>query len=74
MVSMVTMMAQSTTIPIDPAVRDRLRSFGTAGMTYSEILTAVLDKIEMEKFLAEMQRIVDDPETVWIAHDDIKWD
>jgi hypothetical protein len=68
------MMAQTTTIPIDPAVRDRLRSFGKAGMTYSEILTKVLDQVEMEKFLAEMQRVLDDPETVWIDHDDIKWD
>ena len=68
------MMAQTTTIPIDPLVRDRLRAFGTAGMTYSEIVTAVLDKIEMEKFLAEMQRIVDDPKTVWVDFDDVKWD
>lgn len=70
----VQVMAQTTTIPIDPAVRDRLRAFGHAGMNYSEIITAVLDKIEMEKFLAEMQRILDDPATVWIDHDDVQWD
>ncbi len=68
------MMAKATTIPIDPAVRDRLRSFGHAGMTYSEIVTAVLDKIEMEKFLAEMQRTVDDPAIQWIRHEDMVWD
>lgn len=68
------MMAQTTTIPIDPAVRDRLRSFGTAGMTYSQILTKVLDQIEMEKFFAEMQRELDDPDTVWVDFDDVKWD
>jgi hypothetical protein len=68
------MMAQTTTIPIDPAVRDRLRSFGTAGMTYSQILTKVLDQIEMEKFFAEMQKELDDPDTVWVDFDDVKWD
>ncbi|MHB1260604.1 MAG: hypothetical protein ACYC2H_02685 [Thermoplasmatota archaeon] len=71
---MIAMMVQSTTIPIDPAVRDRLRGFGKAGMNYSQIITAVLDKIEMEKFLAEMQKVLDDPDTVWIDYDDVKWD
>lgn len=68
------MMAKLTTIPIDPAVRDRLRSYGMAGMTYSEIVTAVLDRIEMDKFLAELQREIDDPNTVWIRHEDMEWD
>lgn len=68
------MMAKLTTIPIEPAVRDRLRAFGTSGMTYSEVITAVLDKVEMEKFLAEMQRIVDDPATVWIDYDATHFD
>lgn len=67
-------MAKLTTIPIDPAVRDRLRSYGMAGMTYSDIVTAVLDRIELDKFLAEMQRVVDDPSTVWVDFDDAKWD
>lgn len=68
------MMAKLTTIPIEPAVRDRLRAFGTSGMTYSEVITAVLDKVEMEKFLAEMQRRVDDPSVQWIRHEDMEWD
>lgn len=68
------MMAKLTTIPLAPDVRDRLRAHGTAGMTYSEIITRVLDQIEMEKFIAEMQRIADDPNTVWIAHEDMDWD
>lgn len=68
------MMAKLTTIPIEPAVRDRLRAFGTSGMTYSEVITAVLDKVEMEKFLAEMQRRVDDSSVQWIRHEDMEWD
>ena len=68
------MMGQTTTIPIDPKVRDRLRAFGTHGMNYSDIITSVLDKIEMEKFLAEMQRRLDDPSVQWIRHEDMEWD
>ena len=64
----------ATSIPIDSAVRDRLRSFGTAGMNYSEIVTAVLDRIEREAFVVEMRRIIDDPNTKWTDHKDIEWD
>lgn len=68
------MMAKLTTIPLEPAVRDRLRAFGTAGMTYSQIVTQVLDKIEMEKFLAEIRAELDDPAKVWVDWDDVKDD
>lgn len=68
------MMGQTTTIPIDPKVRDRLRGFGKAGMTYSEILTAVLDQIEMEKFFRESEALLADPNVKWVDHDDIEWD
>lgn len=74
MAIMVTMMGQTTTIPIDPKVRDRLRGFGKAGMTYSDILTAVLDQIEMEKFFREIEAKLNDPSVKWIDHDDIEWD
>ncbi len=64
----------ATSIPIESLVRDRLRSFGTAGMNYSEIVTAVLDRIEREAFVLEMRRLIDDPATKWIDDKDIKWD
>jgi hypothetical protein len=66
-------MAQTTTIPIDPDVRDRLRGFGTAGMTYSEILTQVLDKIEREAFIRDLQRQANDPSVRWVDIDDVDW-
>jgi hypothetical protein len=71
---MVIMMGQTTTIPIDPKVRDRLRAFGKAGMTYSDILTAVMDQIEMEKFFRETEALLKDPNVKWVDHDDIQWD
>ena len=63
-----------TSIPIESTVRDRLKTFGHAGMNYSEIVTAVLDKIEREAFVREMRRIANDPSTKWVDHKDIKWD
>lgn len=64
----------TTTIPIEPNVRDRLRSFGLAGMNYSQILTAILDRIEREEFVKEMRRIADDPATEWVDLEDVEWD
>lgn len=64
----------ATSIPIESTVRDRLKTFGTAGMNYSEIVTSVLDQIEREAFVAEMRRIADDPTVKWVRHEDIKWD
>lgn len=36
--------------------------------------TAVLDKIEMEKFLREMEARLADPNVKWVDYDDIQWD
>lgn len=63
-----------TSIPINSAVRDRLKTFGHAGQNYSEIVTAVLDQIEREAFVAEMRRIASDPKTKWVDYKDIEWD
>lgn len=49
----------ATTIPIDGKVRDRLKAYGTAGMTYSEIITRVLDEVDRQAFVAEMRRLAD---------------
>ena len=71
---MMAMMAKLTTIPLEPAVRDRLRAFGAAGMTYSEILTVVLDKVEREDFVREMRRRAADPAVAWVDLQDVEWD
>lgn len=63
----------TTTIPIDPKIRDRLRRFGHAGQTYNEIITAVLNRIERDEFVAEMRREKErlDREGGWIEIDDL---
>lgn len=64
-----------TTIAIDPAVRDRLKTFGHAGMTYNEILTRMMDGVEREAFVAEMRRLAaQTKEEDWIDLEDVDWD
>ncbi len=63
-----------TSIPVDTEVRDRLKHYGTTGMTYNDILTRMMDEIELEKFVQDCIRIADDPKTKWVRHEDIEWD
>lgn len=62
-----------TTIPIDSKVRDRLRSYGTAGMSYSDIVQRLLDERERDEFLRDMQRLADeaDADGSWIGLEDL---
>lgn len=49
-----------TTIQIDPAVRDRLKRFGHAGMTYDEILKMFMDRWEEEEWGRAMRQRIDE--------------
>lgn len=53
-----------TTIAIPPAVRDRLRKYGTKGMSYADILTLLMDEVERERFITEMRRLADEGDFV----------
>ena len=46
----------STSIPLAGPVRDRLRTYGTAGMTYNEILTQLMDEVDRRAFIEETRR------------------
>jgi hypothetical protein len=46
----------TATIAIPEEVRDRLRTYGHAGMTYPEILTALMDRVEREEFVRELRK------------------
>lgn len=63
-----------TSIPVDTEVRDRLKRYGTMGMTYNDILTRMMDEIELEKFVRDCVRIADDPKTKWVRWEDVQWD
>lgn len=45
----------TATIAIPEAVRDRLKTFGHAGMTYPEILQALMDRVQREEFVRELR-------------------
>jgi hypothetical protein len=49
-----------TTIQVEPAVRDRLRAYGTAGMTYNDILLRLMDEVDRQAFVARIRREMDD--------------
>ena len=45
----------TATIALPEPVRDRLKTFGHAGMTYPEILTALMDRVQREEFVRELR-------------------
>lgn len=53
---------ERTTIAIPPKTRDRLRRYGTKGMSYGQILDRMMDELERERFVAEMRRLADEGE------------
>lgn len=48
-----------TTIPIDTTLRDRLKRYGTMGMTYNDVIKELLDKVERDKFLDDIRHRAD---------------
>lgn len=62
-----------TTINIDAQVRDRLKTYGTAGMTYNDILRALMDRVDRDQFFAEARDMVEHPERYqWTGLDDVE--
>lgn len=60
----------TTTIPLDTSVRDRLKAYGTAGMTYNDILTRLMDEHDRDAFLREIRREADET-TEWVDAEDL---
>lgn len=62
-----------TTIPIDSKVRDRLRSYGTAGMSYTDIVQRLLDERERDEFIRDAQRLADEADAAgsWVGLEDL---
>ncbi len=62
-----------TTLTIDPKIRDRLKRYGTAGMTYNDILQLLMDKIDEQEFIADMWRRVEaaDAANSWVDLKDV---
>ena len=54
-----------TTIQLDPATRDRLKSVGRKGETYDQILRRLLTSSEYSGFMEEQYRALDS-EKHWV--------
>lgn len=61
----------TTTIPVEGSVRDRLRTYGHAGMTYSQILQGLMDEVDRERFVQWMRRRADEV-TGWVDLEDLE--
>ena len=68
------MKQKATTIPLNPRVRDRLKSYGSMGDTYNDIVMRMMDEIERKAFLAKLRKQVDDPATEWVSLEDLRWE
>ncbi len=62
----------ATTLTLDPATRDRLKRYGHAGMSYEEILIALMDRLDQEAFVRELRRLAveADEHDLWVELDD----
>lgn len=62
-----------TTLTISPKIRDRLKRYGHAGMTYDEILQAMMDKLDEQAFVQEMRRRAAELDEAdgWVDLDDV---
>jgi hypothetical protein len=47
-----------TTIQVTTKVRDRLKRHGLKGQSYSQLLDALMDRLEYEEFMEEQYRRV----------------
>lgn len=60
----------TTSIPVEAKVRDRLRKYAVGGMTYSDVLTRLMDEHERDLFVREIQKEAD-AATEWFPAEDI---
>jgi hypothetical protein len=62
----------TATIAVPEAVRDRLQTYGHAGMTYPEILTALMDRVQREDFVRDLrQQFLTTPRRDYVDLDDL---
>lgn len=61
-----------STISLRAEVRDRLKTFGHAGMTHEQILTALMDRVQRDSFVEELrQQYLKTPRESYVSLDDL---
>lgn len=62
----------TATIALPEDVRDRLKTYGHAGMTYPDILTALMDRVQRDEFVRELrQQYVSTPRKDYVDLEDL---
>jgi hypothetical protein len=62
----------TATIAIPERLRDRLKLYGHAGMTYPDIIKSLLDRVQRDEFVAEMRKLyAETPRSSYIDLDDL---
>lgn len=62
----------TATIALPEGVRDRLKTFGHADMTYPEILQHLMDRVDREDFVRECRRLyLETPRKDYVRLDDL---
>lgn len=46
----------TATIALPERLRDRLRTYGHAGMTYPQILASLMDRVQRDEFVGELRK------------------
>jgi hypothetical protein len=59
-------------LSIPEEVRDRLKTYGHAGMSYTEILNHLMDRVQREDFVRELRdQYAKTPRTDYVDLDDL---
>nr|WP_321496877.1 hypothetical protein [uncultured Methanolobus sp.] len=63
-------MATTTTIPTTKTIRDRLKTYGRKGDTYSDILTRLMDAVDRDEFMDRMYQRLEEKDQ-FVSLDDL---
>lgn len=55
-------MTTTTTIPTTKTIRDRLKTYGRKGETYSDILSRLMDAVDRDEFMDRMYQRLEEKE------------
>ncbi len=64
-------MASTTTIQVSTPIRDLLKSFGSKGETYNDIIERLVERANYVQFMRENYEILD-KEQNWVSLDELE--
>jgi len=67
------MAQRPVTIEVTSSVRNRLKTFGSGGESYSDILTHLLDSVDRIAFVERLRAERRSPSTEWTTPEEMGW-